>query len=118
MCRTLVRQGLEAEPYAARYAVSEPLRRDADALCRLLAAAAAGRGSPAGAVLAVGLDGGAAAGGAGEGLLAMAGVGRRFRHDPEAAKERRSWVIEKFSAKTQVRLSHYLSYYLSDYLSY
>ncbi|PNH11910.1 hypothetical protein TSOC_001223, partial [Tetrabaena socialis] len=87
---------LRTEPYAPRHHLAVEVRQQAGALSRLLQAAAAGRlpwaAGGAGA-------GGAGAGGAGAG---QAGAGSK-RADPGAAGERRSWMIEKFSAKSQAR---------------
>ncbi|GIL77185.1 hypothetical protein Vretimale_3160 [Volvox reticuliferus] len=86
----IANQALQAEPYAARYEICTALRSQADALSKLLAAAVAGRlpAAAAAATAAAGADG--------------AVVGRPSRRDPGTAQEQRSWLIEKFSAKTQV----------------
>ncbi|EFJ44336.1 hypothetical protein VOLCADRAFT_106481 [Volvox carteri f. nagariensis] len=99
-------QGLQAEPYTARYEICTALRSQAEALSGLLTATAAGRLTAATAAASAAVSSAVEAGSRAvhqPGDLAAAGAaGRRTRHDPAAARERRSWLIEKFSAKTQV----------------
>ncbi|KXZ46857.1 hypothetical protein GPECTOR_40g591 [Gonium pectorale] len=88
-CVAAANEALQSEPYAARYELCPAVRREADQLCRLLAAAAAGRLPWAGP--------------ADPAAAAAAAAARRARHESGASvKERRSWLIEKFSAKSQV----------------
>ncbi|GLI59187.1 hypothetical protein VaNZ11_001019 [Volvox africanus] len=85
----IANQALQAEPYAARYEISTALVSQAEALSKLLAAAMTGRlPAAAAATVVAGAD--------------AAGVGRRSRREPGAAHAQRSWLVEKFSAKTQV----------------